>query len=220
MSYNEAQISWSISHLFLYVMFWPICLHVVNIHIVDMNLWAFKVKLIRQILLDIDDMCQHMRMCYMYLIEDQPRHGRACATMHVDWTFHRTKCSYHKRYKMHLDSFTGMQWPYAHYNIFTFPLRVFKCTFTFEMWFIPSWTNRFKPHPHTRHLSGLTSSPSYNVACLLTFAWRWTRIAMTLSAEIWRFGYSKPYVMSDLIQNIWKTSQVVWKLKIDTWLII
>ena len=31
---------------------------------------------------------------------------------------------------------------------------------------------------------------------------------MTLSAEIWRFGYSKPYVMSDLIQNIWKTSQI------------
>ena len=104
--------------------------------------------------------------------------------------------------------------------IFTFPLRVFKWTFTYEMWFIPSWTNRFKPHPHTRHLSGLTSSPSNNVACILTFAWRRTRIAMALSAEIWRFGYSKPYVMSDLIQNIWKTSQVRWKLKIDTWLII
>ena len=70
--------------------------------------------------------------------------------------------------------------------IFTFPLRVFKWTFTFEMWFIPSWTNRFKPHPHTRHLSGLTSNPSNNVACLQTFAWRWTRIAMTLSA-FWLF---------------------------------
>ena len=68
--------------------------------------------------------------------------------------------------------------------IFTFPLRVFKWTFTFEMWFIPSWTNRFKQHPHTRHLNGLTSSPLNNVACLLTFAWRWTRIAMTLSAEL------------------------------------
>ena len=66
------------------------------------------------------------------------------------------------------------------------------------MWFIPSWTNRFKPHPYTRHLSILTSSPSNNVACLLTFAWRWTRIAMTLSAEIWCFGYSKPYVMLGL----------------------
>ena len=108
----------------------------------------------------------------------------------------------------------------CHLLIFTFPLRVFKWTFTFEMWFISSWTNQFKPHPHTRHLSGLTSSPSNNVACLLTFAWRWTCIPMTISAEILRFGYSKPYVMSDLIQNIWKTSQVRWKLKIDTWLII
>ena len=104
--------------------------------------------------------------------------------------------------------------------IFTFPLRVFKWTFTFEMWFIPSWTNGFKPHPHTRHLSGLTSGLSNNVACLLTFAWRWTHIAMTLSAEIWRFSYSKLYVMSELIQNIWKTSQIRWKLKIDTWLIL
>ena len=105
-------------------------------------------------------------------------------------------------------------------SVFTFPLRVFKWTSTFEMWFITSWTNRFKPRPYTRHLSGLTSSPSNNVACLLTLAWRWTRITMTLSAEIWRFGYSKPYVISDLIQNTWKTSQVVWKLKIDTRLII
>ena len=101
-------------------------------------------------------------------------------------------------------------------RIFTYSLRVFKWTFTFEMWFIPSWTNRIKPHPHTRHFSGLTPSPSNNVACLLIFAWRYKRIAMTLSAEIWRFGYSKPYVMSDLIQIIWKTSQVRWKMKIDT----
>ena len=108
----------------------------------------------------------------------------------------------------------------GHSCIFTFPLRIFKWTSTFEMWFIPSWTKWFKPHPHTRHLSGLTACPSNNVACLLTFMWRWTRIAMTLSAEIWRFGYSKPDVMSDLIQNIWKTSQFRWKLKIYTWLII
>ena len=59
-----------------------------------------------------------------------------------------------------------------------------------------------------------------STACLLTFVWRWTRIAMTLSAENWRFGFSRPYVRSDLIQNIWKTSQVRWKLKIDTWVII
>ena len=117
-------------------------------------------------------------------------------------------------------SVNHLQCSYFVKNIFTFPLRAFKWTSTFEMWFIPSWTNRFKPHPHTRHLSGLMSSPSNNVACLLTFAWRWTRTAMTLSAGIWRFGYSKPYYISDLIQNIWKTSQVRWKLKIDTGLII
>ena len=104
--------------------------------------------------------------------------------------------------------------------IFTFPLRVFKWTFRFEIWLIPSRTNRFKPHLHTRLLSGLTSSPSNIVACLLTFVRRWTRIAMTLSVEIWRFGFSKPYVMSDLIQNIWNTSKVRWKLKIDSWQVI
>ena len=99
-------------------------------------------------------------------------------------------------------------------QIFTFPLRVFKWNSTFEMWFIPSWTIRFKPHLHTRHLGRLTSNPSNNVACLLTFAWRWTRIAMTLSAEIWHFGCSEPYVMSDLIQNIWKPAKLGenWKL--------
>ena len=107
-----------------------------------------------------------------------------------------------------------------HQVIFTFPLWVFKGTFTFEMSFIPSWTNRFKPHPHTRHLSWLTSSPSNTIACLLAFARRWTCFAMTFSVEFWRFGYSKPYVMSDLIEDIWKTSQARWKLKIDSWQII
>ena len=48
-------------------------------------------------------------------------------------------------------------------------LRV-KWTFTFDMPFIPSWTNQFKPHQQTRHLSGPTSMPTNNVACLLTFA--------------------------------------------------
>ena len=120
-----------------------------------------------------------------------------------------------------LSSMQRVNWSSLIYSdIFTFPLRVFKWTFTFEMWLIHSWTNRFKPHPHMPHLSRLTSSPSNNVACLLMFAWRWTRIVMTLSTINWRFGYSKPFVMSDLIQNIWKTSQVRWKLKIDTWLII
>ena len=102
----------------------------------------------------------------------------------------------------------------------TFQLRVFKCTFTFEMPLIPSWTNQFKPHPHTCRLGRPTSTPHNYVACLLTFAWRWTRIAMTLSAEVWCLGCSKLSVMSDLIQNIKKTSQVRWKLKTDTWLII
>ena len=31
---------------------------------------------------------------------------------------------------------------------------------------------------------------------------------MALSADIWRFGYSKPSVTSDLIQNILKTSKL------------
>ena len=60
---------------------------------------------------------------------------------------------------------------------------------------------------------------SNNVSGLLTFVWHWTRIAMKLSTEIWHFCYSKSSFMSDLIQNIWKTSQVRWKLKMDTWLI-
>ena len=60
--------------------------------------------------------------------------------------------------------------------IFTFPLRVFKWTFTVEMPFIPARTNQFKPHPHTRHLSGPTSTVSNNVACLLMFPWRWTHM--------------------------------------------
>ena len=39
---------------------------------------------------------------------------------------------------------------------------------------------------------------------------------MVFSAEIWGLGYSETYVMSDLIQNIGKTSQVVLKLKYCT----
>ena len=39
---------------------------------------------------------------------------------------------------------------------------------------------------------------------------------MTLNAEIWRLGCSETSVMSDLIQNIGKTGQVVLKLKNDT----
>ena len=100
---------------------------------------------------------------------------------------------------------------------FVFILQIlhFHCEPLNETLHLRSWTNRIKPHPHTPHLSGLTSSLSNNVACLLTFVWGWTCIAMTLSAEIWCLSYSKPYVMSDLIQNIWKTSQVRWKLILD-----
>ena len=72
------------------------------------------------------------------------------------------------------------------------PLRVFKWTSTFEMWFIPSWTNRFKPHQHTCHLSGLTSNSSNSVTCLLTFTWSWTRIAMKLSVQ--RSSSDKAYI--------------------------
>ena len=40
-----------------------------------------------------------------------------------------------------------------------------------------------------------------------------------LNAEMRGFGYSETSVMSDLIKNIQKTSQAIWILKIDTWLI-
>ena len=106
---------------------------------------------------------------------------------------------------------------YLHFAIYTFSLWVFKWTFTFETSFIPSWTDLFRPHPHTFHLNRPTSTPSYSVVCLLTFVWCWMCITMTLIAETWCFGYSKTSVMSDLIQNNRKTSQVRWNLKIDTW---
>ena len=80
------------------------------------------------------------------------------------------------------------------------------------MSFMASWTDRFKPCPHTLNLGGPTSMPSNNVVCLLKFAWRWTRIAMALGVKIWCLGYSETSVMSDLILNIRKTSQVRWKL--------
>ena len=55
-------------------------------------------------------------------------------------------------------------------------------TSIFGMLFIPSKTNPFKPHPHMCDWS--KPMPSNSVACLLTFVWRWTRIAMTLKAGI------------------------------------
>ena len=48
-------------------------------------------------------------------------------------------------------------------QIFTFPLRVFKWTFSFEMLFIASWTDLFKPLQQTCYLGGPTSTPSNNI---------------------------------------------------------
>ena len=39
---------------------------------------------------------------------------------------------------------------------------------------------------------------------------------MTLGVETWHFGYSETSIISDLIQNNQKTSQVRLKLKIDS----
>ena len=72
-------------------------------------------------------------------------------------------------------------------HIFTFPLRVFKSTFTFEMLFIATWTDLFKPRQHTRCLGGPTLTPSNNVVCLRTFHWRRARIVMTLNAGFLAF---------------------------------
>ena len=48
-----------------------------------------------------------------------------------------------------------------------------------------------------------TSTSANNVLCLLTFAWRWPRIAMTLSAGVPPPGCSKTYVNYDVILNIY-----------------
>ena len=74
--------------------------------------------------------------------------------------------------------------------IFTFPLQVFKWTFTFEMLVIASWTHLFKPRQQTYCFGGPMSTPGNNVVCLLTFVWRWAGIVMTLNCGIWRFGCS------------------------------
>ena len=52
--------------------------------------------------------------------------------------------------------------------IFTFPLRVFKWTFTFEMLFIASWTEPFKPRQHA--LFGRTIVNAIQKRCLLTLS--------------------------------------------------
>ena len=98
------------------------------------------------------------------------------------------------------------------YHIFRFRLRVFKWTFTFEMLFIRPWTNQYKPHRHMRRFAN-----HYQRQPITLFVYgRFPHIPMTLNAEIWLFGYSEAYVMSDFIQNIRKTSQVRWTFNIDT----
>ena len=73
---------------------------------------------------------------------------------------------------------------------------------------------------HTAPLGGATSTSSSSVLCLLTFAWHWSRIAMTLSAGVPPFGCSKTSVRYDLIINIQKTSPVGCWMLMEIWLII
>ena len=111
-------------------------------------------------------------------------------------------------------------WRSTYFVIFTFKLHSPYMKVSFSMFF-NSRCKTFTNHvTQAAQLGGAMSRPASDVVCLLRFAWRWSRIAMTVSAEIWRLGCSETSVMSDLIQNIGKTSKVVLKLKIYTWLII
>ena len=67
---------------------------------------------------------------------------------------------------------------------------------------------------------GTTSASANNVPCLLTFAWRWSRIAMTLSAGAPPLGCSKTSIRQYLISNIRKTSLIWYRIIIHLWLII
>ena len=64
-------------------------------------------------------------------------------------------------------------------------------------------------------LDVVTSTSANNVICLLTFAGRWSRIAMTLSAGVPPPGCYKTYVRYDLIENIMKTRPVRCLIIID-----
>ena len=55
-------------------------------------------------------------------------------------------------------------------------------------------------------MGGATSKLASDVVCLLLLAGRWSRIAMTLSAKIRRFGFFHNYVKSDLMSNNMKMS--------------
>ena len=57
------------------------------------------------------------------------------------------------------------------------------------------------------------------LVCLRTFAWRWSRIAMTLSAGEPPNGCSKPSVRQFLILNITKTNLPECRIIMDIWLI-
>ena len=67
---------------------------------------------------------------------------------------------------------------------------------------------------------GATSASANNDLCLLTFAWRWSRIAMTLSAGVPPPGCSKTSVRQYLISNIRKTSLIWYRIIKHIWLII
>ena len=67
---------------------------------------------------------------------------------------------------------------------------------------------------------GATSASANNVLCLLTFAWRWSRIAMTLSAGVLPHGCSKTSYRQYLISNIRNTSLILYRVIKHIWLII
>ena len=67
---------------------------------------------------------------------------------------------------------------------------------------------------------GATSVSANNVLCLLTFARRWSRIALTLSAGVLPPGCSKTSVRQYLISNIRKTSLIRYRIIKHIWLII
>ena len=67
---------------------------------------------------------------------------------------------------------------------------------------------------------GTMSASTNNVLCLMTCAWRWSRIAMTLSAGVPHSGCSKISVRQNLISNIRKTSLIWYRIIMHIWLII
>ena len=62
---------------------------------------------------------------------------------------------------------------------------------SFLLFFISQWKTLSHVILEATPMGGATSKQASDVVCLLLLAWRRSRIAMTLSAKIWRFGYSK-----------------------------